>query len=144
MLISVLIKKKADNLLAYPKFVNALPIIADNDDYYIRELNAWKPKSYNPDKLFKEFIRHLAIESQNMANCVSGYSHNCAIGKTSIWVFTKICNGQFKRLANIEVSKERVVREIKAKANTPVQEDYMLIIWQWIGKENLYIGTSKF
>ncbi len=58
-LIKGLIRKKADKLLAYPELLNALPAIAQHEAYYIRNLEAWKPKSHNAYKLLHELIGYL-------------------------------------------------------------------------------------
>lgn len=86
----------------------------------------------------------LLAEGQAMSHCVASYSQSCKAGNTSIWSFTLMTKEnlvQEKRLLTIELSKSKVIVQVRGKYNARANENEMLIIRKWAAKEGLQLSS---
>jgi hypothetical protein len=88
--------------------------------------------------------KELLNEGRLMKNCVSSYSYKCVAGDSAIFHVSRVFTvGQIiENIATLEVSKNRVLEQAKAKCNTKIALAAMNVIRKWALCNRIKISFS--
>jgi hypothetical protein len=89
--------------------------------------------------------RELLNEGRLMKNCVSSYSYKCAAGDSAIFHVSRIFTAGriIENIATLEVSKNRVLEQAKAKYNTKIASATINVIRKWALFNRIKIDESS-
>ena len=109
--------------------------------------NIWKGANYAPfaeviDGVRYEIIQLTTVyalqeEGRAMRHCVGTYGPVCLAGRCSIWALREIKKDGFKRLATIEVTSAREIRQVRKRSNGTPCDFHLELVGAWAKKERL-------
>jgi hypothetical protein len=89
--------------------------------------------------------KELIKEGRELRHCVSSYARDCISGNDSIWSLKQTCLGLVnQRLLTIQLSKNKVVNQVRGYANRPPNNFEWSIIQGWVNQNNLLIRGYRF